>query len=141
VKITSVQLAKRVEKWQYALVELGVAHWRIIAVTLTDEMPNEDDADASVRVSSNYDSYHIFFRNEFIETTDEDRLDETIIHELLHVSMRDLDEALETAEAWMTPAGYNDWAHTVNHAREGHVERLARLIKRLYYDEKPRFSP
>lgn len=140
MRITPINLAKRVERWQKRLVELGLAHWRITRVTITDRMPNGDHADASVQVSNDYDSYHIWFRDDFIVETDAKRLDETIVHELLHVSMRDLDESLENVEEWMPPAGYNDWSRVVNHAREGHVERLARLIVRLHSGEPPRFK-
>lgn len=143
MKITPINLAKRVEKWQRTLVELGIAHYRIEQVTITDIMPNADhgDADASVMTSEKYDSYIIWFKDEFLERTTSRRLDETIVHELLHVWMRDLDESLSSVEDYMSSGAHAEWTERVDHAREGMIEGMARLIVRLHNGDKPRFSP
>lgn len=143
MKVDPIKLAKRVERWQYRLTELGVGHWRIECVTITspDGMPNGPDADASVQVSSQYDSYHVWFNEDFLARTNKRRLDETIVHELMHVVMRDLDFAMDQVEDWLPPASYNDWTNLVQHEREAMVEKLARLVVRLYKNDTARFAP
>lgn len=137
MKIKPIPLAKRVEKWQKRLTELGLAHWRVEEVIITDHhgMPNGPDTDASVGVASHYDSYRIWFNSDFLEATDARRLDETIVHELLHVWMRDMDEALRSVEDHMSSATFDEWDERVGHAREGMVESMARLIVRLYHKD------
>lgn len=144
MKITPIQLAKRCERWSKTLAELGLAHWRIETVTLTDDMPTDGDgsgrANACVHVSELYDSYALHFRNEFLENADEREVDEAIVHELLHVCMRDLDEAASSAFDYMSAASRDEWGQRMHAARERMVENQARLIVRLHSGGKPRFS-
>ena len=128
MNITPIQLAKRVEKWQRALAYLGVGHVRIDRVTITDDMPQGSDANAAVWVANHYDRCTFFFRSEYLEEADARSLDETIVHEWVHVAMRDFDSALEVVEEWMPPGTFRDWSERVDHEREGFVERLAFLI-------------
>lgn len=145
MKITPIQLAKRVERWSKDLVELGLAHWRIEYICITDEMPTDADggarANASVNVSHLYDSYTLHFRDSFIEEADERELDEAIVHELLHVWMRDLDEAIDSASGFMTEQVRYENGERTTAARERMVENMARLIVRLKLGGKPRFTP
>ncbi len=134
MKITAIQLAKRVETWQHRLGPLGVGHFRIEAVHLTDETPNGKSANASVWCPRHYDNAEFWFTHDFLEETDERGLDETIIHEWLHVAWRDMDEALDRVEAWMPPHAYVDFEDIVNHEREGLIERAARMIADLYHN-------
>lgn len=142
---SSIRLAKRVEKWAKIVVELGLAHWRIECITLTDQMPNDGDgkgsANASIFVASTYDSMHIYFRNSFLEEADDHKIDEVIVHELLHAAMRDLDEAINAAEDFLSSASQAIWSERVDDARERLIENLARLIVRLHRGDKPRFTP
>lgn len=143
--IEPVALAERVEAWQQKLWQLGVAHWRIKAVTLTDQVPRQavrgdSPPVAGVIVSSDYDTVHFFFANDYLEELEEgglypdpDReLDETILHEWLHVAMRDFDEQLERVENWMPDATYGDFHDTLNHSREKLVDRLSRQLYSFY---------
>lgn len=142
---SSIRLAKRVEKWTKVIVELGLAHWRIECITLTDEMPNDGDgkgsANASIFVASTYDSMHIYFRNSFLEEATWRQIDEVIVHELLHAAMRDIDEAINAADDYLSAASLSIWSERVDDARERFIENLARLIVRLHLGEKPRFTP
>lgn len=130
---TPIQLAKRVEKWQHRLAHLGISHFRINSVTIDDETPGGPHAQASVRVSENYDNATFWFKWDFINDCTERDLDETIIHEWLHVAMRDLDQALDSAETWMPKATYADWDERIDHEREGLVERLTRTLAEFWY--------
>lgn len=142
---SSIRLAKRVEKWTKTLVELGLAHWRIERICITDKMPHDGDgkgtANASILVASTYDSMHIYFRHSFLEEAAESRIDETIVHELLHAAMRDIDEAVNAADDYLSAASLSIWEKREDDARERFVENLARLIVRLHRGDKPRFTP
>lgn len=131
-KATPIRLAKRVERWQHRLALLGVSHFQF-DVHLADELPGERrDADACVQVSGQYDTCSFWFRWSFIENCTAAELDQTIIHEWLHVAFRDFDDALEAAEGWMPPRTFEDYDAKVNHEREGIVERLARQLWAFY---------
>ena len=130
----SVKVAERFEKWQKRLAHLGVGHYRINGVHFGEETPGGPRAEASVQVSENYDNVDFWVKWEFLENCDHYELDSTIIHEWLHVAMRDFDDALEAVESWMPKQTYEDFEQRVNHEREGLVERLSRTIAGMYYD-------
>lgn len=142
MKITGPQLGRRVEKWGKRLSDLGVAHWRIEFVAMADELPgDEPTADACVQCSPTYDNCRFFFSHRFLERADAQELDETIIHEWLHVAMRNLDRVYETPEKYMPEATYADWTHRVFEEREHFIDSLSKALYTLHSGEKPRFSP
>lgn len=128
MRISPVNLAKRTERWKHRLAPLGVSHFEIDSVTITDDVPGADRAQAAVQVSRHYDSCRFFFNEEFIEECTSDELDQTIIHEWLHVAWRDLEEATSRVEDWMPPRYYDDFDERITHEMEGLIERLARTI-------------
>lgn len=132
VKITPIQLAKRVERWQNLLSPLGVGHFRITAVHLVEHAPHNPRAKASVWCPSHYDNAEFWFTYELLESCDEQELDETIIHEWLHVAWRDMDEALEAVEKWMPDSTYEDFESVIDHEREGLIDRTARALYALH---------
>jgi hypothetical protein len=142
VKITGPQLARRVEKWGKRLSDLGVAHWRIEYVALADELPGDTpEADACVQCSALYDNCRFVFRNGFLGRVEARELDETIIHEWLHVAMRNLDRVYEIPEKYMPEATYGDWTHRVFEERENLIDGLSKALYTLHSGEKPHFSP
>jgi hypothetical protein len=139
LNLTEVQLAQKVERWQERLRPLGISHWRIDRIIIGDESPSlSRSANASAGVSQNYDSVTFFFNGDYVEEAEERELDETIVHEWLHVFMRDLDELQERVEPWMPDATYEGYRDAWSHEREGEVERLARLIVSLYHADSER---
>jgi hypothetical protein len=132
--VTPKRLATRVEAWRDRLAHLGMSHFRITSVHVQDETPGGPRAEASVRPSGAYDSVEFWFKWDFIQTCTNYELDETIIHEWLHVAMRDLDEAIDSVESWMTKQAYEDFVDRVDHEREGVIDRLARQITSAYYN-------
>lgn len=128
-----VRLAKRVERWQHILSPLGVAHFRIEQVSAVDETPAGPHSNVTVQIFTHYDSVKFWFTHEFLEGADEKGLDEAIIHEWVHVAMRDFDNALEAVEPWMPLHTYRDFEESVDHEREGLVDRVARCIWELYH--------
>lgn len=134
MNITPIQLAKRIEKWQQRLQSLGVGHTRIECVSLVDQTPGGSDAKATVQPSREYDSAHFWFTHDFIKECTESELDETIVHEWVHVAMRDLDVAIEAdvVEDFLPKFAHEVWADRVDHEREGFVDKIAREIYRQY---------
>lgn len=141
MKITPVQLAERVEAWQKRLAPLGVAHWTIEKVILCDETPSGPNANATVNTSPTYDYCTFWFRADYVEEATADELDNTIIHEWMHVAMRDLDEAIAAAEDQLSPGFRDAWEDRVGHEREGLVDRLALSLMLAHKRRKPRFQP
>lgn len=133
MKITEEELMERVEEWQQRLGGLGIAHFVIEGLNVVDITPGGPGAKASVQVSNNYDTATFWFTHEFLEETEEQELEETIIHEWVHVAMRDLDFSLESVESWMPPITYQMWDETVDHEREGFVDRIAQALIQMWY--------
>jgi len=125
--MTPKQLLRRVEKWQTVLEPLGLGHYRI-DVKVEAETPAGPTAIAACEISEHYDNVTIHFTWDLIDEGDEQKIDETIIHELLHVVWRDMDVLVRSIEPWMPEATYEDFGSRVYHEREGIVERIARAI-------------
>jgi hypothetical protein len=106
-----------------------------------DETPGGPHANATVQTDGNYDRLRMQFQYAYLEHCTEDELDQTIIHEWLHVAMRDFDHSIETIEDALSPGVCQQWADSVEHEREGLVDRLATALLLLHKGEKPRFSP
>ena len=132
MRITEAALGNRVRRWQKILAPLGVGHFRIKKIHLCAETPSGPDAKATVHAKHDYDSAEFWFTHDYLRECDTHDLDETIIHEWLHVAMRDLDHALEAVENWMPTATYEGFQDTVEHECEGFIDRIARLIYALH---------
>lgn len=124
----AIKLAERVEEWQDRLRWLGIGHWRIDAVHVDDETPGGPHANATVRASYHYQSCEFWFKHEFVDNANDAELDETIIHEWLHVAMRDFDRAVESIEDQLSCSVREVWESRVDHEREGLIDAVARQI-------------
>lgn len=130
------RLLNRIEFWQRKLQPLGLRQWRP-EVTYTEEVEGTRyDAVASCSTSTHYDSVWFQFQQEYVRTQPRWKLDETIIHEWLHVLFRDLDAAVGYAEDYMAPQVREMWDMQVEHERERLIESLARTIRMLYHGHK-----
>lgn len=142
MKITPIQLAKRVEAWGKRLSALGVAHFDITRITIGDESPSGDSsAKATVQVHNFYDNCSFWFDADELDRMEEDELDMTIIHEWLHVGFRDFEAAIAASKDWLPVRTIEDFEERLNHEREGLIDRLARAMFQLYSGKPPRFSP
>jgi hypothetical protein len=140
MKITPIQLAKRVERWGKTLASLGVAHFEF-DVAIVDEVPPDGGGNAAVWVADDYDVLHFYFKHEYLEASTEGQLDQTIVHEWMHVAMRDHDQFIQGVESWMPPTTFEQWIEDLKHEREGLVDRLANVIVQLHGGNPARFSP
>lgn len=142
MKITPIQLAKKIEKWGQALSSLGVAHWDIEEVCVgTLDFDGEESSKAMVRLPVQYDSCSFYFNSDELDRMDERELNETIIHEWLHVAMRDHDRVMHEVEGWMPPKTYSDFETRLRHERENLVMRLAVVLNEFHSGAQPRFAP
>lgn len=127
--MTEKKLRKRVEYWIEVLGPLGLGHYELRGVHVVDEVPGGDNAQASVWTSSHYDSFELWVRTDVVQRRPE-VVDKTILHELVHVAMRDYDNTVdESMDRWMPPATRDAFEDdVVRRVREGFVERMARTI-------------
>ena len=132
--MTTRQLTERIERWQRRLSMLGIDQFRIESVTQTDEIPAAKTAiaNAGVSVSENYDIVHFYFNTDFVSGASKQTLDETIIHEWLHVAFRDLDNTLSLVRPWMPEATFDMYDDQLFHIRESLIDRLARALYALH---------
>jgi hypothetical protein len=126
----AVKVAERVEFWQKELTELGIGHWRIKGVSFFNT--DYSSRDATVHCETDYDSCVFEFRQDWWFEADQKERDETIIHEWIHVAMRDLDQVRNLVSQWMPEATFTNYEETHKHALEGFVERLSWLLYRLH---------
>lgn len=99
--------------------------------TIVDDMEDEQ-ASAGVKPSSYYDHCWMRFQKTWLENADERELDETIIHEWLHVSWRDMTDAIEQIEPELGLGQRLSWHARIEHETEGIIERTARALYDFY---------
>lgn len=131
MSISNEYLLARVEYWQERLKPLGLSHFRVEQVVVGPETPSGDGCNATSGLPQHYDSIYFWFKQEFLDETDENRLNEVIVHEWLHGALRDLDEATDAAHKWMPDLVAKDFDERIEHEQEGLIDRLARLIVAL----------
>lgn len=124
-------LAERVTYWANVLAPLGLQHWRI-TVEIVDEPEGKASADAAVNVSAYYDQATIQFAADRLEELTPEELDETIVHELIHVVNRDLWDAMTQPEYMFGKPAWSVHYDRIDHEMEGVVERVARSIVRAH---------
>lgn len=136
MKITQAQLETRVRRWQQKLATLGISHWEIDDIVISEKHPQapEDGWYASCWRSTPYDKCEIWINASFLADCTAAQLDHLIVHEWIHAAMRDFDRALDSAEDWMPPATYTEFNRRLDHEREGFVDRLARTIVATHSD-------
>lgn len=133
----AIALAERVELWQERMAALGLGHWRILRVSVVDETPGGPHSNATVQPSFRYNTCKFWFKHEFIDNANPAEVDETIIHEWLHVLWRDFDQAVESIETQLAPAVSSVWEDRVEHEREGLIDICAQYIYSLHEEVVP----
>lgn len=134
--MTLPQLAKKISYWQDhpALKHLGIAHWRF--TLMWQECCDDENPDYEVLATAYphelYSDATLTFNKERFEDEDyEGDQDRYIVHELLHVAMRDYDNCVEDNnpfEPYVPPVVMVQWKNQVKREREAHVDALARVI-------------
>lgn len=131
--ITHKQLTKRVEDWQERLGSLGVGHFRISEIEITEDITKgAASGTAAVTMSDAYDTCSFSFKGSWLEDATEQEIDETIIHEWLHVCFRDLMAVIGRVDNWMIPIAFTDFDKAIDHEAEGIIDRMSRSLYEMY---------
>lgn len=122
---------------QWRWLERRVAHWQRILrldawrITVEREPTDQNGANAHVWRANQYPLARIYFREDW-PTGSERNLDETIVHELLHLVTRDVDvAALDHVRDHLAPGVAAMHADAYRQANEGAIEHLAWTIVAL----------
>lgn len=133
------KFAKRVEAWKARLGPLGLAHYVIDSVKITNAPGGHEHQGACVTPSTNYDRAVFEFRTDLVdwayENEDFEYIDLLILHEWIHVSFVTFENAIAIAEGHMAPQAEEVWHEALDHAREQLVDRLARQLYAAFKDE------
>lgn len=131
--ITEQQIHERVVYWQGVLAALGISHWNLEYVKIVQYPGGSPSSEAGVWKSDDYDTCRMEFKRSAVEEANEiEELDETIVHEWLHVAFRDYDEAIQSISSTLAPTISDLWDNRLEHEVEGLIERLATLIVELH---------
>ena len=125
--MTPGKLRSRVAYWQKALAPLGVGHWKI-TVDIVDEPEGRRGSDAGVFIPSHYDHADMQVRRAHVEDCTQEELDCTIVHELVHLAMRDLRSVVDSASCRLSPSAEAMFDENFDHEMEGITDRVARAL-------------
>lgn len=130
--MTPAILRDHVTFWQRKLVDLGVGHFRIKDVEIVDETTSGPHANATTFISDNYDVVSFEFTKQFLRDEPDEEIDRTIVHEWVHVAMRDWDRIVDRLGDWMPNHMQYEMDALVDAEREGLVDRLATCLHNLH---------
>lgn len=120
-------LQDRVDYWREVCEPLGLGHWRI-SVEIVDEPHGHSGSGAAVQPSEYYDSASIEFADVIFDTHTDTEIDEIIVHELMHIVMRDLFDALTEPQYMFGTPAWSAFRNRIDHETEGMIDRTARAI-------------
>jgi hypothetical protein len=111
---------------------LGLAHWEFDVRIVDSDPQGIENSSAAIDIEDHYDSATIEFKRVRLEEMDQDAVDRTIVHELLHAAMRDHDEAVDSISTSLAVPFWQLWDNRLGHESEALIERLARTIVALH---------
>lgn len=120
-------LTDRVWYWIDVLEPMGLSHWRI-DIEIVDLPDGEASSAAAVRFSPSYDSAWMEFAEEAFFEKSDDEQDEIIVHELLHIVWRDINDAVYEPEYLFGKPAWTAFTSRYDHESEGVIDRTARAI-------------
>jgi hypothetical protein len=107
---------------------LGLSHWEIEIAWDETLLPSEM---ANVVTESAYDGAFVTFNTDLVENRDAEYVEATVVHELVHIVMRDLDATLPPVLD-LVPKGAAALARArYEHEIEGVVDRMAGVLVAL----------
>lgn len=128
--MTRDAVADRVEFWRLRLTP----EWRITvtgSTTPPEEMP---DCRAMIQASEDYHHADLWIAPAVLRE-ELGEIDVTIVHELLHLLMREMRRTLDLIEGQVAPAVHSLLEQRFTTEEEGAVERLARVIALLEHPD------
>jgi hypothetical protein len=121
--MTETYVRKAFKFWQTVC---GLDAWSIELI-LGDGVDGDPTAEASIWMSQTYDRAIMRLCDDWA-TRDKDWINETLVHEFMHIHERDLKCAIESVYDQLAPAISDMYDDRVHHEREGLVDRLAMVI-------------
>jgi hypothetical protein len=127
--VTLAAFKRRVAFWAERLKPLGLAHWEIDIEVVDEPSPSTlYGAKAAVTCSSNYDLVWMEVAEGWLHDSDLEEIDKVIMHELIHVAMRDLDDSIHRVTQYLGEPAVSVWKEELRHETEGFVDRIARTL-------------
>jgi hypothetical protein len=121
--VTKRQVEQLVTDWQQ---RLGLDRWKI---THLWDVPAPKVTNAIINRSHQYDTASLRLARGW-ETWPEFKLETTIVHELLHLHFRDIDQSIEAVKGTLHPDAWTMVNARYEHEVEGLIDRLAhRLVE------------
>lgn len=120
--MTDKQLLKLIEKWQK---RLGLERWRI---NVDFDSPVSDSDNMQISRSKTYDDATITLNPEW-RTWGSLKIEQLVIHELLHLVHRDIDYVMyELVDGQVSPASYEVIRKAYEFADEKAIDRMAHIL-------------
>lgn len=134
--MTERQLAKRVQFWCTGpLAHLGLGHWDIQVRFVPDHPHGKGSASAAISTSKSYASAWLEVVEPRFNATLPIVQDKLLIHELLHLAFRDLDNTFEDAADHASSGARDAYNERWEHEEEDLIEALARAIATIYHGD------
>ena len=126
--MTVKQLGARVRYWSRIL---RLRHWDF-DVEIVEGFADSPESYARCHCEDSYDQALLSFKQEWLDEAEYEEIEIAVVHELLHVYMRNFDHTVERIEDQLAPTTAAIWHEQVKHDRENTVDRLSRLIVQLH---------
>lgn len=125
--MTEARIRKLIKHWQDFL---GLQSWEI---TLDLSGPCEEGVKAMTWRTDQYDTATMILASDWREW-DNRFANRLIVHELLHLVSRDLDEAMKSALSFLHDFEQGPVAQRFDHEMEGVIDRMAERLVTLAFD-------
>jgi hypothetical protein len=119
--VTQKQFEQYVAEWQ---TRLGLERWQL---THSWEKPLVRGANAVITRSSSYDTASLRVARDW-QSWPADKLAWNVVHELLHLHMRDVDQTVAPVKDALHPDAWAMFNARYEHEIEGVIDRLAARI-------------
>ena len=126
--MTRKQFEAILRGWQK---RLGLERWDL---RIDWDKPTSEDADASTWRSNDYDSAILYLDPDWAsweKSRGRDFVNRIIVHELLHLAIRDVDSVVDSLESHLHRDVFAVTEHRYKHEYEGFVDRMSYRIVEL----------
>jgi len=129
--MTLSDVAELVAGWQEPL---GLTTWNL-TIELVANPGDNDDALASCTPDGPYERATLQFADALLQYPPR-RVEEAVVHELLHLTCRDLTFAIQDAEEQLGPVAGPMFHNRTLHELEGVVDKVATLLVDFCYSDE-----